>query len=204
MNRKRDLKLSLKISLTLGSVIFLSIFIYLIIYIHNSQKYENQVMGKENIAMLHSIDSSLTTVFENANNYSKLILADRVVQEQMKTGNIVSDFERQQLLISQIYSITQFSESIDMVWLTDQNEQQLTVGKSADFSIEKNSTEYDWIKKLNGKAKLLTKEQNGQSCSVLVRAFKDLNEFRTLGIIGVQIDNKKLRSLISRSITSDD
>ena len=67
-------------------------------------------MGKENIAMLHSIDSSLTTVFENANNYSKLILADRVVQEQMKTGNIVSDFERQQLLISQIYSITQFSE----------------------------------------------------------------------------------------------
>ena len=151
MNRKRDLKLSLKISLTLGSIIFLSIFIYLIIYIHNSQKYENEVMGKENIAMLHSIDSSLTTVFENANNYSKLILADRVVQEQMKTGNIVSDFERQQLLISQIYSITQFSESIDMVWLTDQNEQQLTVGKS-----------------------------------------------------GVRIDNKKLRSLISKSSTSDD
>ena len=204
MNRKRDLKLSLKISLILGSIIFLSIFIYLIIYIHNSQKYENQVMGKENIAMLHSIDSSLTTVFENANNYSKLILADRVVQEQMKTGNIVSDFERQQLLISQIYSITQFSESIDMVWLTDQNEQQLTVGKSADFSIEKNSTEYDWIKKLNGKAKLLTKEQNGQNYSVLVRAFKDLNKFRTFGIIGVRIDNKKLRSLISKSSTSDD
>ena len=204
MNRKRDLKLSLKISLTLGSIIFLSIFIYLIIYIHNSQKYENEVMGKENIAMLHSIDSSLTTVFENANNYSKLILADRVVQEQMKTGNIVSDFERQQLLISQIYSITQFSESIDMVWLTDQNEQQLTVGKSADFSIEKNSTEYDWIKKLNGKAKLLTKEQNGQNYSVLVRAFKDLNKFRILGIIGVRIDNKKLRSLISKSSTSDD
>ena len=84
MNRKRDLKLSLKISLTLGSIIFLSIFIYLIIYIHNSQKYENEVMGKENIAMLHSIDSSLTTVFENANNYSKLILADRVVQEQIR------------------------------------------------------------------------------------------------------------------------
>ena len=204
MNRKRDLKLSLKISLTLGSIIFLSIFIYLIIYIHNSQKYENEVMGKENIAMLHSIDSSLTTVFENANNYSKLILADRVVQEQMKTGNIVSDFERQQLLISQIYSITQFSESIDMVWLTDQNEQQLTVGKSADFSIEKNSTEYDWIKKLNGKAKLLTKEQNGQNYSVLVRAFRDLNKFRTFGIIGVRIDNKKLRSLISKSSTSDD
>lgn len=203
MDKKRDLKLSLKISLILGSIIFLSIFIYLIIYIHNSQKYESKVMGKENIAMLHSIDSSLTTVFENANNYSKLILADGVVQEQMETGNIVSDFERQQLLISQIYSIMQFSESIDTVWLIDQNEQQLTVGKSADSSIEKNSTEYDWIKKLNGKAKLLTKERKGQNYSVLVRAFKDLNKFHTLGIIGVQIDNKKLRSLISRSITSD-
>ena len=83
-------------------------------------------MGKENIAMLHSIDSSLTTVLENANNYSKLILADSVVQKQMKSGNIVSDFDKQQLLISRIYSITQFSESVDTVWLIDQNEQKLT------------------------------------------------------------------------------
>lgn len=122
MNKKRDLKLSLKISLVLGSVIFLSIFAYLLIYIHNSKEYERKVMGKENIAMLHSIDSSLTTVLENANNYSKLILADSVVQKQMKSGNIVSDFDKQQLLISRIYSITQFSESVDTVWLIDQNE----------------------------------------------------------------------------------
>ena len=39
---------------------------------------------------------------------------------------------------------------------------------------------------------------------MLVRAFRDLNNFRTLGIIGVRIDNKKLRSLISKSSTSDD
>lgn len=203
MNKKRDLKLSLKISLILGSIIFLSIFIYLVIYIHQSKEYESKVMGKENIAMLHSIDSSLTTVLENANNYSKLILADSVVQKQMESGNIVSDFAKQQLLISQIYSITQFSESIDTVWLIDQNEQQLTVGPSADFSIKKNTTEYNWIKSLNGKAKLLTKEYNGQNYSVLVRAFKDLNKFRTIGIIGVQIDNKKLQSLISQSIISE-
>lgn len=150
MNKKRDLKLSIKISLVLGSIIFLSIFIYLLIYIHNSKEYERKVMGKENIAMLHSIDSSLTTVLENANNYSKLILADSVVQKQMKSGNIVSDFDKQQLLISRIYSITQFSESVDTVWLIDQNEQKLTVGQRADFSIKKDTTEYNWIKDLNG------------------------------------------------------
>ncbi|MDY4693387.1 MAG: histidine kinase [Blautia sp.] len=203
MNKKRDLKLSLKISLILGSIIFLSIFIYLVIYIHNSKEYESKVLGKENIAMLHSIDSSLTTIVENANNYSKLILADSAVQKQMKSGNIVTDFNKQQLLISQIYSITQFSESIDTVWLIDQNEQQLTVGKSADFSIKENTTEYNWIKKLNGKAKLLTKKCNNQNCFVLVRAFKDLNEFRTIGIIGVQIDNDKLQSLIHQSLISE-
>lgn len=202
MNKKRDLKLSLKISLVLGSVIFLSIFVYLLIYIHNSKEYERKVMGKENIAMLYSIDSSLTTVLENANNYSKLILADSVVQKQMKSGNIVSDFDKQQLLISRIYSITQFSESVDTVWLIDQNEQKLTVGQSADFSIKKDTTEYNWIKKLNGKAKLLIQKSNGQNYPVLVRAFKDLNEFQTIGIIGVQIDNKKLESLVSESIIS--
>ena len=159
-------------------------------------------MGKENIAMLYSIDSSLTTVLENANNYSKLILADSVVQKQMKSGNIVSDFDKQQLLISRIYSITQFSESVDTVWLIDQNEQKLTVGQSADFSIKKDTTEYNWIKKLNGKAKLLIQKSNGQNYPVLVRAFKDLNEFQTIGIIGVQIDNKKLESLVSESIIS--
>lgn len=203
MNKKHDLKLSLKISLVLGSIIFCSVFTYLVIYIQNSKKYESRIMGKENIAMLHSIDSSLTTVFENANNYSKLILADSIVQKQMESGNIVSDFDKQQLLISQIYSITQFSESIDTVWLIDQNEQQLTVGRSADFSIKESTTEYNWIKNLNGKAKLLTKQKGEQNYTVLVRAFKDLNKFKTLGIIGVQIDDKKLQSLISKSIISN-
>ena len=190
MNKKRDLKLSLKISLVLGSIIFLSIFVYLLIYIHNSKEYERKVMGKENIAMLYSIDSSLTTVLENANNYSKLILSDSVVQQQMKSGNIVSDFDKQQLLISRIYSITQFSESVDTVWLIDQNEQKLTVGQSADFSIKKDTTEYNWIKNLNGKAKLMIQKSNGQNYPVLVRSFKDLNEFQTIGIIGVQIDKE--------------
>lgn len=203
MNKKRDLKLSIKISLVLGSIIFLSIFIYLLIYIHNSKEYERKVMGKENIAMLHSIDSSLTTVLENANNYSKLILADSVVQKQMKSGNIVSDFDKQQLLISRIYSITQFSESVDTVWLIDQNEQKLTVGQRADFSIKKDTTEYNWIKDLNGKAKLLIQKINGQNYPVLVRSFKDLNEFQTIGIIGVQIDKEKLESLVSESIISE-
>lgn len=203
MNKKRDLKLSLKISLVLGSIIFLSIFVYLLIYIHNSKEYERKVMGKENIAMLHSIDSSLTTVLENANNYSKLILSDSVVQQQMKSGNIVSDFDKQQLLISRIYSITQFSESVDTVWLIDQNEQKLTVGQSADFSIKKDTTEYNWIKNLNGKAKLMIQKSNGQNYPVLVRSFKDLNEFQTIGIIGVQIDKEKLESLVSESIISE-
>lgn len=203
MNNKRSLKLSFKISILLGSIIFLSIFTYLIIYIGYYQQYESKVIGQENIATLHSIDSSLITVLENADNYSKLILADSVVQEQMKEGNIVSDFNKQQILISRIYSVMQFSESIDTVWLIDKEGQRLIVGESAN-SYTENTTEYDELKKIYGTAELLTEERNGKNYSVLVRSFNDLNTFDIHGLIGVQIDNEKLKSLISESIISEE
>ena len=202
MNIKHNLKLSLKISFLLGIIIFFSIFAYLIIYIRHYQQYEIETIGQENIATLHSIDTSLITVFENADNYSKLILADSVVQEQMKSGNIVSDFNKQQILISRIYAVMQFSESIDTVWLVDHNGQKLTVGEHAD-SYSENTTEYDWLKGEYGRVQLLTEKREGQNYSVLVRSFNDLNTFESRGLIGVQIDNQKIKSLISENVISE-
>ena len=158
MNIKHNLKLSLKISFLLGVIIFFSIFAYLIIYIRHYQQYEIGTIGQENIATLHSIDTSLITVFENADNYSKLILADSVVQKQMKNGNIVTDFNKQKILISRIYAVMQFSESIDTVWLVDHNGQKLTVGEHAD-SYSENTTEYDWLKDEYGRVQLLTEKR---------------------------------------------
>lgn len=197
-----NLKLSLKISFLLSIIIFFSIFAYLMIYIRHYQQYEIETVGQENIATLHSIDTSLITVFENADNYSKLILADSVVQDQMKSGNIVSDFNKQQVLISRIYSVMQFSESIDTVWLIDRNGQKLTVGEHAD-SYSENTTEYDWLKDKYGRVQLLTEKREGQNYSVLVRPFNDLNTFESRGVIGVQIDNQKIKSLISESVISE-
>ena len=202
MKNACNLKLSLKISMLLGSIIFISIFAYLIIYIRHYKQYEIATIGQENIATLQSIDSSLIAVFENADNYSKLVLADNVVQEQMKSGNIISDFDKQQILISRIYSVMQFSESIDTVWLVDKHGQQLIVGKGANLRIE-NTNEYDWLKNSYGNAKVLTELRNGKNYSVLVRSFNDLNTFESIGLIGVQIDNEKLRSLLSQSIFSE-
>lgn len=203
MKNVRNLKLSLKISMLLGIIIFFSIFAYLIIYIRHYRQYEIEIIGQENIATLRSIDSSFLAVFENADNYSKLVLADSVVQEQMKSGNIVSDFNKQQILISRIYSVMQFSESIDTVWLVDRNGQQLIVGEGASSRTE-NTNEYDWLKNRYGNAELLTESRNGQNYSVLVRSFNDLNTFESIGLIGVQIDNEKLSSIISQSIISEE
>lgn len=198
-----NLKLSLKISILLGSIIFISIFIYLIIYIRYYEQYEIEIIGQENIATLHSIDSSLMTVFENADNYSKLVLADSVVQELMRSGNIVSDFNKQQVLVSRIYSVMQFSESIDTIWLVDKNGQKLIVGESASSKTE-NTNEYDWLKNPYGNVELLIESRNGQNCSVLVRSFNDLSNFESIGLIGVQINNEKVKSLISQSIITEE
>ena len=115
MDMNKNFRLNFKISALLGAVIFLIIIIYLLIFTNHYQKYEYEIIGQENINTLRSIDSSLSTMAASADNYSKMILADSVVQQMMETGDILDDFSKQQTLMKRIYSVLQFSEFIDMI-----------------------------------------------------------------------------------------
>lgn len=196
-----SLHLNLKISAMLGTVIFTIIFIYLIIYTRRYQTYEETIIGQENLNTLHSIDSSLSTMIASADDYSKMILADSVVQQQMQTGDILADFDRQQTLMKRIYSVMQFSEFIDMIWLTDQQGQKLIIGNSASIFTEQGqmADSYERLKKPYGTPELIVEEGETRNSLMLIRSFNSLEQFSSLGLIGVQLNHEKLDELISKS-----
>ena len=178
-----SLRLNLKISAMLGAVIFTIIFIYLIIYTLRYQTYEETIIGQENLNTLHSIDSSLSTMIASADDYSKMILADSVVQQQMQTGDILADFDRQQTLMKRIYSVMQFSEFIDMIWLTDQQGQKLIIGNSASIFTEQGqlADSYERLKKPYGTPELIVEEGETRNSLMLIRSFNSLEQFSSLG-----------------------
>lgn len=201
MTAPDNLRLNLKISAMLGIVIITIIFIYLIIYTRRYQIYEDTIIGQENLTTLHAIDSSLSTMIASADDYSKMILADSVVQQQMQTGDILADFDIQQTLMKRIYSVMQFSEFIDMIWLTDQQGQRLIIGSGASIFTEQGraTDSYERLKKPYGTPELIVEEGDTQNSFMLIRSFNSLEQFSSLGLIGVQLNHKKLDELIAKS-----
>lgn len=203
MTYKKNLQLNLKISAMLGIIIFTIIFLYVVLYTRRYQVYEDKVIGQENLNTLHSINSSLSTMIEGADDYSKMILADSVVQQLMGTGNILTDFSRQQTLMKRIYSVMQFSANIDMIWLTDQQGQRLTIGDNASIFTEHNQMSQDHFEQLRkpyGTPELIVEKGETHNSLMLIRSFTSLEQFTSLGLIGVQISYEKLDALISKSI----
>lgn len=203
MDMNKNFRLNFKISALLGAVIFLIIIIYLLIFTNHYQKYEYEIIGQENINTLRSIDSSLSTMAASADNYSKMILADSVVQQMMETGDILDDFSKQQTLMKRIYSVLQFSEFIDMIWLTDQQGQRLIIGDSASIHTDSGSGyegKYEWLRKPYGEPELVVEKGENTNSLMLIRSFNSLERFASLGLIGVQINQDKIDHLISNSI----
>ena len=140
-------KLSRKIIVALGLVIFTIIIIYTIVFNFHYNKYEEKILGEENIKVLHSLETSLNSILKNADDYSKMLIADNIVQSQMAGGDLLFSVSGQSNVIKKIYSIFQFSDYVESIWLIDGKGQKLTVGGSANFHMEDAGRGYDELRK---------------------------------------------------------
>lgn len=109
-------KLSRKIIVALGLVIFTIIIIYTIVFNFHYNKYEEKILGEENIKVLHSLETSLNSILKNADDYSKMLIADNIVQSQMAGGDLLFSVSGQSNVIKKIYSIFQHHERTDGVF----------------------------------------------------------------------------------------
>lgn len=206
-------KLSRKIIAALCVVIFIIISVYTLIFNMHYQRYEDRIIGQENIKTLHSLGTSIQTIIRNADEYSKMMLADSVVQKQMETGDLLLNLTGQSDVIKKIYSIFQFSDFVDSVWLIDAKGQKLTVGGSANFStengdvsfsIEDESTRFDDLQKPYGKYEIRKNVFGSQEGTSLVRSYNSMKDFHSLGIIGIDLNHEFLESLAEDIIGEDE
>lgn len=195
MKKKENYRLSIKIITSLGFIIFVIIFIYSIVFDRHYKKYEDKIIGEENIRTLHSLETSIDNVIKNADEYSKMMIADGMIQNQMRTGDLFDNYAKQSEVIRKIYSVIQYSDYIKSVWLIDNNGQKLTVGRSPNISVEDETEYYRKLKKPYGEY-VIRKSIEEKKLS-LIRSYNNLDEFKSEGIIGVDIDYEVFNKLIA-------
>ena len=122
MKKKENYRLSIKIITSLGFIIFVIIFIYSIVFDRHYKKYEDKIIGEENIRTLHSLETSIDNVIKNANEYSKMMIADGMIQNQMRTGDLFDNYAKQSEVIRKIYSVIQFLSEVSVF---EQTKEQL-------------------------------------------------------------------------------
>ena len=189
-------KLSRKIIVALGLVIFTIIIIYTIVFNFHYNKYEEKILGEENIKVLHSLETSLNSILKNADDYSKMLIADNIVQSQMAGGDLLFSVSGQSNVIKKIYSIFQFSDYVESIWLIDGKGQKLTVGGSANFHMEDAGRGYDELRKPYGKYEIRTSKSIDDNSISLVRSYNSLDNFESLGVIGVDLRCECLNQIL--------
>lgn len=190
-------KLSRKIIVALGLVIFTIIIIYTIVFNFHYNKYEEKILGEENIKVLHSLETSLNSILKNADDYSKMLIADNIVQSQMAGGDLLFSVSGQSNVIKKIYSIFQFSDYVESIWLIDGKGQKLTVGGSANFHMKDAGRGYDELRKPYGKYEIRTSKSADDNSISLVRSYNSLDNFESLGVIGVDLRCEFLNQILA-------
>lgn len=200
--KKIKLNLELKIIILLSVTVVVIISLYSIIFATHYRKQAEKVIGTESMNTLSSLDTAITKVIDNANNCSKIILSDDVVQAQMETGDILNDISVQQIIRRRVYATLQFEDGVETVWFIDDKGQRLTVGDDASlFEIEEQvDNDFSVLKRKYGSAELLYLAEGSHTDLSLVRSFNSLSSFKPLGVIGVDIKNDEIGKIINNSV----
>lgn len=196
-------KLSRKIIAALGLVIFTIICVYAMIFNMHYGKYEERIVGEENIKTLRSLETSIETIIKNSDDYSKMLVADSVIQKQMETGDLLSNVSGQSEVIKKIYSIFQFSDYVESIWLIDEKGQMLIVGGGANYSLEDDHVEYEELKKPYGAYEIEITYSKENGCISLVRSYNSLDDFMSLGVIGVDLKYQSLQKMLANVIDEE-
>ena len=200
MIRKKYNQLSVKIIILLAFSIFIICIFYAMMFSSYYGKYEDKIVGEESVSTLHSLDASIETIIGTANEYSKILIADDVIQGQMQKGDLFGDISGQSNVIHKIYAMLQFSNGVDAIWLIDGKNQKLTVGSNVNTSVVSEIEKYDKIADQGGQYSILCSRDGDKRHLSLVRTYTSLEDFKNLGLISVDISYEYFDKMISSVI----
>ncbi len=195
---KLDLKK--RIAIVVGIFIVFVMAIFLTVFSRIYYRYEESLFAQESINTLHTLDLSLESFIQSADNYSKMLISDGIVQEQMALGDLTIDMGGQQRVIQKVHSILQFSEVADEIWFIDLSGKLLKVGENFSSADGKQLSDYAELMTPYGRAavQVVTGNENGNIS--LVRSYNSITDFTSKGIIGVEISEKRFRNTINKTL----
>jgi len=199
----KKINLKTRVVIQMAILIILITTVFSLIFINRYYAYENEVLSQERIQNLYSLKASIDGVIANADNCSKMMVADYTVQTQMNTGDLNSSTSGQRLVINKAYSILPFSEGVESIWLIDGKGQRLIIGNTAGFSTGNDTDSYNEIKKRYGSANMYIERGPGNTSFSLVRPYINTSDFNIVGIIGVNLDVSYIDSLISKIMDNE-
>lgn len=193
MRRRLEVKIAVIYSIIIGIIIGSYFIAFRTIYV----SHELKIMGEESINTLHTMKTATLAIIENADNYSKILLADDDIQQVLQSGDIYSNIPGQFKISRKINGILQFDRDIDGLYLIDGKDQVYAVGTREDLIGQlDNKASIHWYQSAyekNGNYLLAldifgTPRKTTTKQISLIRVYKDLKNFRDIGILAINID----------------
>lgn len=189
-----------KTIILMGLFVVLVVSVFLMVFSRTYQNYEENLFGQESLKTLHTLDMSLYSFIQSADNYSKMLISDSVVQEQMNIGELTTNIIGQQKVLQKVYSILQFSEVADEIWFIDKSGKTLKIGEYSSAQESKNIEDYSELRTPYGRARLLVVTNKDNETISLVRSYNNLNDFSSIGIIGVEFNKNRFKDTILNTV----
>ncbi|MGB8453127.1 MAG: histidine kinase [Anaerocolumna sp.] len=210
LGRKEGQSLRFKIAIVYFVIILLVSWLSVTVYKRVHTSMQERTIGEESFASLHSVEAAIISVIGKANNYSKIMIDEDTIQEQLKSGNIYENLQKQKQMGKNIQHLIQFDDDISSVYLIDNSKHVFSTGNIELGTVHINSfDEVSWYDKvINKKGGYILANQGGSlkmQKSVnqyvsLIRLVKNMNDFSNIGIIIVNINSVVFRNLCAKSI----
>lgn len=205
-------RLETKIAVIFLSITLIIFFCYFIAFKIVYEKNEYELMGDESLYTLQTMRTAGEALIDSANNYSKILLADEDIQRIMETGNLYENLKDQNKIRKKVYGLLQFDSNISSVYLVDKRRQIFSIGEKGNlFRTFQTYAAQDWIDAMEQKdsSYILSRDgaafgdqRNGEQI-FMIRPYRSLEDFSSLGYIAVNIDIDALRKIYREGINGE-
>lgn len=202
-NKLLPLRISTKIPFFYFIIILITVIssgvIFRQISLHNAQKNVSEV----SVQTLSSIEAGVDIIFEDVNNYSKMIFSDNTLQELLRSGSVYSDLNKQSQVSHYLYNMLQTTPLIESVIIYDQAGRDYSAGKKmSPIILIPGLEEAPWYQEVvDNRGTYLLSLNAGGAFSIrqegnfisLIRLIRDIDTSETLGILAINISEDSIR-----------
>lgn len=211
---KLPLRISTKITFAYFIIILITVIISSVIFQQISFYHAKKNISEVSVQTISSINAGVDIIFEDVNNYSKMIFSNDTLQELLRNGSMYSDLNKQSQVSHYLYNMLQTTSLIESVIIYDQKGNHYSLGKKMPPNILISEVEQaPWFSRVVENKGNYTVSLNAEGAfSIhregnfisLIRQIRDLNTSEPLGILAINISEDTIRQSYSSVVDESD